>query len=278
MMLFKSLLACLALAAAGAVLAHPGQHDQLQQVNRHLEQAPTGQELYVQRGIIYSEGGQYDEAMADFQHARTLGPPVLVAFQLGVLCYRMEAYERAVSYLNAYLEQFPNYAPAYDYLARIARDTGDYDLAVARLETYFRLHESPNPGHYLAAANMLAETGRYEQALAIIDQGQASLGIIPQLQRAAVALEVQRKQPEQGLQRLLTLQEMLGSSPAWRVDMADLLIMVGRPDDATAMAEAAQAELMGLRPTPARIALQQRATALLSGLQVESLPAGTAVD
>ncbi|MCB1848802.1 MAG: hypothetical protein KDI04_15890, partial [Halieaceae bacterium] len=81
------------LVPASVALAHPGQHDQLQQVNRHLEQTPTDQDLYIQRGIIYSEGGQYDAALADLLQAQTLGEPVLVAFQLGVLHYRTGDFE-----------------------------------------------------------------------------------------------------------------------------------------------------------------------------------------
>jgi tetratricopeptide (TPR) repeat protein len=261
------LLAPLLMVWGSTALAHPGQHDQLQQVNRHLEQAPTDQDLYVQRGIIYSEGGQYDAALADLLHARTLGEPVLVAFQLGVLHYRTGDFEAARNYLQQYLERFPNYPPAYDYLARIARDNGDYDLAVAQLQTYFRLQDSPNPGLYLAAARMLEEQRRYEQALAILDQGQATLGVVPQLQRQAIALERARGQPELALARLQSLGPMLGESPAWRLDMAELQLEIGHRERAAAMIQSAREALAQQRPTPARLELQRRAEALSSGLE-----------
>ena len=254
------------LVPASVALAHPGQHDQLQQVNRHLEQTPTDQDLYIQRGIIYSEGGQYDAALADLRHAQTLGEPVLVAFQLGVLHYRTGDFEVARNYLQQYLQRFPNYPPAYDYLARIARDSGDYDLAVAHLQTYFRLQERPNPGLYLAAARMLEERRRYQEALAILDQGQATLGVVPQLQRQAVALERARGQPELALARLQTLGPMLGESPAWRLDMAELQLELGHRDRAAAMIRSARETLAQQRPTPARLDLQQRAEALAAGL------------
>jgi tetratricopeptide (TPR) repeat protein len=261
------LLAPLLVVWGSAALAHPGQHDQLQQVNRHLEQAPTDQDLYIQRGIIYSEGGQYDEALADLLHAQTLGEPVLAAFQLGVLHYRTRDFEVARNYLQQYLQRFPNYPPAYDYLARIARDSGDYDLAVAHLQTYFRLQDSPNPGLYLAAARMLEEQRRYEQALAILDQGQATLGVVPQLQRQAIALERARGQPELALARLQALGPMLGESPAWRLDMAELQLEIGHRDSAAAMIQAAREALAQQRATPARLELQERAEALSSGLE-----------
>jgi len=261
------LLASSLLVGGSAALAHPGQHDQLQQVNRHLEQAPADQDLYIQRGIIYSEGGQYDNALADLLHAQTLGEPVLAAFQLGVLHYRTRDFELARNYLRQYLQRFPNYPPAYDYLARIARDSGDYDLAVAHLQTYFRLQERPNPGLYLAAARMLEEQRRYEQALVILDQGQATLGAVPQLQRQAIELERARGEPELALGRLQRLGPMLGESPAWQLDMAELLLEVGRRERAAAMIRSARETLAQQRPTPARLDLQQRAEDLADRLE-----------
>ena len=265
-LLTRNFLFCLAFGLPMVCLAHPGQHDQLAQINRHLRDAPTDQALLIQRGRVYSEGGQYEEAMADYVRGRELGPPVLVAFDLGVLYYRLADYERATDCMNQYLERFPNYPPAYDYLARIARDAGDYDRAIAYLEDYIRLQDRPSPGHYLSAARMLAETDRFTEALFMLDQGLATLGVIPQLQRYAISLELARQQPELAVARLETLRQMLRDSPEWKLDMAELLSMAGREEEAAAMVVAAQAALPGLRPTPARLALQQRAGELITML------------
>ncbi len=256
----------LALGLAAACLAHPGQHDQLTQINRQLRDAPTDQALLIQRGRVYSEGGQYEEAMADYVRARDMGPPVLVAFDLGVLYYRLADYARATDCMNRYLERFPNYPPAYDYLARIARDAGDYDRAIAYLEDYIRLQDRPSPGHYLSAARMLAETDRFTEALFMLDQGLATLGVIPQLQRYAISLELARQRPDLAIARLETLRQILRDSPQWQLDMAELLALAGRGEEAVAVAGAAQAGLAGLRPTPSRLALQQRAAELIEGL------------
>ncbi len=263
-MISRTALACLAMCLASVCLGHPGQHDQLEEINRHLLQTPADQALLIQRGRVYSEGGQYEEALADYVRAGELGPPVLVAFDLGVLYYRTGDYELASGHMNRYLERFPDYPPAYDYLARIARDAGDYDLAITYLEDYLRLQDSPSPGHYLSAARMLAETERYPQALFILDQGLATLGVVPQLQRYAISLELAREQPELAIARLQTLRQTLRDSAEWKLDMAELLLLVDREEEALALAVAAQVELKGLRPTPARLALQQRAAQLIA--------------
>ena len=251
---------CLATAAA----AHPGQHDQLLQLDRHLQQAPSDQSLYIQRGMLYSENGQYPEAMADYRQAQVLGPAVLVTFELGVLHYRMGEYEPAKQYFRAYLERFADFPPAYDYLARIAREEGDTDAAIANLEIYFRLQERPSPGLFLAAAKMLEENARYEQALYFLDQGLAALGVIPQLQRYAIRLELARQKPALALARLETLQQALQDSPAWKLEMAQLLLLLDRPAEARSLAVQAQQQLDTLRPTPARIALQKQAAQLIA--------------
>lgn len=270
-MLTQSLFLTALLVLVNTAQAHPGQHDQLQQVNRHLQDSPGDQTLYIQRGVIYSEGGQYAQALADLRQAQTLGDPVLVDFQLGVLHYRMGDYDTANTHLQRYLLRFPDYAPAYDFLARGARDSGDYDLAVTYLGQYFRLQERPSPGHYLAAARMLEESGRFAEALVIIDQGQATLGVIPQLQRPAVALELQLQQPDRALARLETLGSQLDFSPAWSLDMAELLLRVDQPAAAAEKVADARQKLTTQRPTPARLELEQRAAEIALLLEPATL-------
>lgn len=257
-------LLCGACAVTAAGFAHPGQHDQLEQINRHIEEAPAEQALYIQRGVVYSESGEYDRALADYHRAQTLGPPVLVSFELGVLRYRQGEYQRASDHLERYLQRFPDYAPAYEYLARIARDAGDPDTAIAHFETYFRLQERPNPGLYLSAAKIMEETGRPEQALAMLDQGLAKLGVIPQLQRQAIRLELFRQRPDLAIARLETLRDMLRDNPQWKLDMAELLWIAERREEAIELLGAARSELLVLRPTPARTAAQQRATEMMA--------------
>lgn len=261
-MWFRRVLLCIALGHAVLVVAHPGQHEQLALINAQIERTPQLQALFIQRGMLYSEGGQFNEADADYRRALELGPPEPVFFELGVLSYRMGKYEDATDYLTRYLDQFPDYPPAYDYLARIARDQADYNSAVAYLRRYFRLQERPSPGHFESAARMLAEQQQYADALAVLDQGVAALGLIPQLQRHAIQLELARGRPELALARLETLRTMSRDSPDWKLDKADLLLQLGRAEEAVKLAQAAEEQLLSLKSTPARIELQRRAAEL----------------
>jgi tetratricopeptide (TPR) repeat protein len=252
------LLLCFTLGHTDLALAHAGQHTQLQRINEVIAQHPEQQALYIQRGLIYSNGGQYEQALADYTRAEQLGPPVAVAHELGVLYYHMGEFDRATKYLDQYLAQFPSSAPAYESRARVARDTGDYERAMADLNKYFELQDAPHPGNYLSATDMLQEMGQTDAALTILEQGMDKLGLTPQLQRRAIALELQRQQPDKAIARLETLRVPLRANPSWKIEMAELLLLQQRRPEAQELLREAHSELTVLRPTPARIELLQR--------------------
>ena len=261
LLLFRLLLFTAVLATPG-VHAHPGMQDQLTRINRAIAERPSEQALYIQRGIIYTNGGHYPEALVDYRQAEKLGAPIVVAYELGVLFYRMENYDEATHYLSQYLRQFPASAAAYEARSRVYRDTGDHQRAMADLNKYFELQGAPHPGNYLAAADMLEEMGQTDTALAILDQGMEKLGLTPQLQRRAITLELQRQQSDRAIARLETLREPLQESPSWKIEMAQLLLLQQRRLEADEFLRKAHDELTVLRPTPARIELLQRVETL----------------
>ncbi len=240
--------------------AHPGAEASLAHFTQEIQAKPGEQSLYIQRGIAYSNDGQYPQARADFEQAEKLGNPILVAFDFGVLHYRMGNFDAARRSFDNYLQQFPNHAQCLEYRARLLRDAGDYPAAVADFKQVFKLLQRPNPGHYVSVAEMLSSTGAdgIDQALEIIDQGNEKLGITPQLQQYAIKLELARKQPDKAIERLRTLEPILGKSPGWKVDMGELMLQVGQPERAAALFEEASLQLDTLRKTPARLKLRAR--------------------
>lgn len=240
--------------------AHPGAHEALEHFSRQIDENPRQQSLYIQRGIVYSNDGQYPQAQEDFQRAAELGDPVLVGFDFGVLHYRMGELDTARRYFDGFLQRFPNHAPGLEYRARLSRDAGDYETSVADFRRVFELQDRPNPGHYISAAEMLQSTGidGIDQALVILDQGNGKLGMTPQLQHYAIQLELRRKRPEKAVERMRELEPMLGESPDWKVDMGELMLKVGQPEQAAALLDGASLQLDTLRNTPARLEIRER--------------------
>ena len=252
------------LAGAARVLGHPGMHETIERLSQQLAAAPNDQRLHIERGVAYSNDGNAAAALADFRRAELLGDPDLVAFDLGVLFYRSGDYAAARAQLTRSLARFPNDARALDYRARAAREAGDARAALADLEALFALHGDVNPGHYLSAAELLAaqpDEG-LPAALALLDRGIRALGVIPQLQQRAIAYERARGDSAAALRRLDTLADPLGRNPEWRTERAELLLALGRRDEAARELEDATAALAALKRTPARAALLVRAQSL----------------
>ncbi len=263
MRMLQLLLLCVLYVHNGNAFAHAGHEEQLLRINRAIEQQPDDQALYIRRGSIYSGNRQFDDAIANFEHAERLGPGVLVAFERGVLYYRMGDFERATAYFNQYLEQFPQAAHAYEYRAWAARDTGNYQQAIADLNNYFDVLEKPHPGNYIAAANMLHDMQQTEQALQLLDKGMGKIGLTPQLQRRAIELELERDQVSNAIARQDSLRKPLNANPLWKLQMAELLLQDKRDEAARKMAQQAENELLELRPTPARLEQLEHARELL---------------
>lgn len=255
----------LLLCSTGAA-AHPGLEANLALLDQLIASKPTDQALYIARGAAYSRHGEMELALADLQRAEALGDPLPVAFELGVLYYRKGDYPRSRLMLSNWLIHHPGHSEALLYRARAARADGDAEAAAADYRSYFADTPAPNPGDYLAAARLLAsESGSgLDSALALLDQGMSRLGIIPQLQRYAVELEIERADPEAALRRWRDLRPALGASPDWKVRMAELLMLAGRAAQAAGALQEAREQLHALKRTPSRQRLLEQIDQLAS--------------
>lgn len=260
------LLLCLGLLLAIQAGAHPGHDEQLEAVNKALATAPEEQALYLQRGNIHAEIGHYSEALQDFNRARELGPEERVDFAESVMHYRKGDRATAARLVDKHISRFPNDPGGYEHRALIARAEGNHAQALADLRTYFTLRERPNPGLYVSAARMLQQDGQTSDAIAVLDLGLEQLGTIPQLQRYAIELELERSQPEAAIVRMQSLRGPLKDSANWKLDMADLLLAAGRNSEAATLLLEAREQLQSQRATPARKALEDRAETLAATL------------
>lgn len=247
-------------------MGHPGQHEQLQRAERAIEQNPNEQALYIRRASIYSEGGDYEKASADLQHAEKLGSPDNASFEWGLLHYRKGDFVTAGQYLDSYLRQFPASGIALEYRAKAALEAGDKQEAITYFTRNLDLLERPNPGIYIATADLFHDLNETTQALALLDNGMGKLGVIPQLQRRAIDLELEMGNTANAISRLETLRLALRENPDWKLDMAELLATEGRNKEAQKLVTEARGEVQLLRPTPARTRLLQRAAQLQTSL------------
>ena len=70
---------------------------------------------------------------------------MLVSFDLGVLHYRMAQFDSARLYFDTFLVRFPNHSACLEYRARLLRDSGDFDGAIADFRRMFERIKRPIP-------------------------------------------------------------------------------------------------------------------------------------
>lgn len=258
------LVALLSLPVPIVASGHPSAEHQIELLSERIRAQPDDQANYIRRGQAYSNDGQLERALVDLRKAEQLGDPLHVAFDLGVLHYRMGKLDAARRYFDAFLERHPGHPRALEYRARVSRDAGDHAAALADFRAYFARIERPNPGDYVSAARMLASLDGQgvAAALSMLDQGIDKLGTIPQLQRYAIELERSRGNTSGAIARLESLEPSLGKSPDWKIDMGELLLLAGRPVEARQHFDAAATQLGRMPTTPARAELRQRLQAL----------------
>lgn len=246
--------------AASVAQSHPGAHAKLAYLTHQLKQQPDSQRLYIRRGATYSHAGQFELALADFRQAETLGDPLAVTFELGVLHYRQGRFELARRYFDRCLKHSPEHAAALEYRARLLRDAGAFEASIADYRALFALQRSSDPGNYIAAAKMLVEQGDagVTAAIKILDEGMRQVGLTPPLQRYAIKLELQQQHTANAIARLDSLKPMLGNSPDWKTDMGELLLLESKNTQARRLFDAASMQLLQLRKTPARLKLLQK--------------------
>ena len=245
------LVLALALLRVNPLWADAGGAERIQVLSLKVDQSPENPALRLQRAWVYLELNQLELAKADILQAEALGDPVEAAYPHGVLWYRQGNYAAARPYFDRYLKAYPEHWSALGYRARLLRDIGESRLALADYETLIRLNDALNPGDYVAAARLMAslpERG-VNEALAVLDKRVAQRGPIISLQRYAIDMETQRGNYAAAIERMALLDEKLRATPQWQLDIAQLLLLEGRGEEALSYLTVAQEQLQVGRKT-----------------------------
>ncbi|MBQ63256.1 MAG: hypothetical protein CMQ19_14460 [Gammaproteobacteria bacterium] len=239
--------------------SHAGDQRSIEELNALLAENPGEPSLLVARGSLHARSGHWQKAEQDLKLAETFGDKYDVAFEMGRLYYYMGDFQTALGYLDKYISVNSKYPEAFLLRARAASEAKRFDIAIASYKVYLDTSPQPHPGEYLTAAKLLVEIrpDGINSALAILDEGIKKLGLNPQLQRYAMELELRRGEGEDALERWYSLEDQLGHSPEWTVTLGDLLIQASKFDKARLATIKAKAQLVSLRPTPARKTLHE---------------------
>ena len=120
----------------GLIYSEGGNHDDaIAMHNKYVSLAPNEANAYDSLGMSLQWAGRYDEAISAYSRALELSPRFEIAIcHLGVTYFQTGQYQKAVEYIERYLKESPSdleRGRAYSYLARIAAATGDKKKALA---------------------------------------------------------------------------------------------------------------------------------------------------
>jgi tetratricopeptide (TPR) repeat protein len=257
--------------------ADAGVSQRIQSLSLQMEQSSQSQALLLRRGLAYMEDNQPELALADIRLAESVGDPVEAAYTHGVLLYRQGDYAAARPYFDRYLQTYPQHWGALGHRARLLRDIGENRQALADYETLISLNNALDPGYYVATARLMASVPErgVDEALALLDKRIAQRGPITSLQRYAIDMEQKRGNYTAAIERMALLDEKLRATPQWQLEVAELLLLAGRGEEALAYVAVAQEQLQAGRMTTINRQLMetaQRLQALAAAQQTDGLP------
>lgn len=102
----------------------------LSDLNKAIVLRPGKADIYVHRGLIHNEKGDYIKAIEDFDKAISLSPSALVYNNRGISNKALGRFDRALEDLHAALDMDPGLAEAYYNIGLIYSELGEYEAAL----------------------------------------------------------------------------------------------------------------------------------------------------
>ena len=224
-----------------AVSAHDGLHEQIIAVSKKIRRSPTNPALYLKRGELYRLHGEWKSAESDFLRAERLNPALTaVALGRGKLWLDAKQFSRARTALDRYLLKQPESFEGTITMARVFAKLTETENSVKYFTQAIALAPNDAAEIYLERAEVLASTGKIEEALHGLDEGMKKLGGIVTLQMSAIDLELKRGRYDFALERLDNLAESMPRKESFLLRRGEILLQAGRPCEARASLIASQ--------------------------------------
>jgi predicted Zn-dependent protease len=232
----------------GRAYGHGDTHAKLEHLSRVISNETQSAELFLQRGQIHAQHGDWDEAISDYERAERLEPDIEhVDLLLGKALRQSQRFEDAVNRLDRYIIKHPDSAGAFLARARTHADARHVDPASRDFARVAEL--APNPDAYVEWANLLIGTNRAEEAIQRLEEGCNALGPLITLQVKIIDIEIAREKYDRALERIDAILANAPRKESWLARKGDLLARAGQP---TAAADAYAHALVALRRLPSR--------------------------
>lgn len=227
----------------------------------------------IRRADLYRRHQEWDKALTDLHEASKLAPEdPMICLAKAQVYLDSEEPEKVLQVLKATSSE-PSDAALRAQSRRLQGRAsvllGSYDEAIVFFQQALAEETKPLPEYYVELARTACLTDRpsTEEALSVLDQGASRLGDLAIFCEEAVRLELERGGQEPALKRLQDRRRETGSlNPEWSLREGDLLVALGRREEARSVYGEALAHIRALpssrRRAPAmdaiRVSLEQR--------------------
>ncbi len=252
----------------GSVGAHGDLHERIAAATLEIQAHPKDPALYVKRGELHREHGEWDQALADLNRAAELAPG-----QPGLDLLRGRVFleagwpHSAVVYLDHFIAQAPGHVEARVTRARAEVKLSNFDQAAADYSAAIQSSKSPLPEFFIERSEALQSAGKPSEALASLDEGIKRLGPLVTLELYAIDLDVRQQRFDPALARLERIMKQSQRKETWLAKKGEILEKAGRKKEADAAFSAALQAIANLPPSrrhnPAMIELEKRLKAML---------------
>jgi tetratricopeptide (TPR) repeat protein len=255
-----------------AAWAHGDLHLRILALSQQIEAATNNPaQLYLERGELQREHGEWNVASADYDRAAQLDPKLPgVDFCRAKLLADRGQLEAARAMFDQALQRTPGDGDCFIGRARVLVRLSLRQAAIADYWRGLDRLREPQPEYVVELAQALATEGQVAEALRALDAGIKKLGPIVPLQGYAVDLELGRKESDAALARIETILARALRKESWFARRGDILLEAGRITEARKAYELALAavnRLPGrLQQGPAMVKLRGHVTAALAGL------------
>ena len=225
---------CLSICFAVAV-AHGNLHEQIAGLSKQIEASPDSAALYLKRGNLYHQHGDFKRALSDFERVRERKADLIVVyFYLARLLSDFDRPLAALPHIQTFLEHEPGHLHALLTSATIHAQLGQYSGAVEGYRNAIRVAEEPKPEYYLElSANILrADSGNYQQAIDCLEAGKEALGFLVILQDEMIRIAIANERHEDALRFIDAIIEIIPRKEQWLAKKADLLFKIGNKQEA----------------------------------------------
>lgn len=255
--------ALFAVLLAFPLYAHEGLHEQIEAVTRAIASEPRNAALYLKRGELHRLHREWKQAGRDYERARMLDRDLYaVELAQGRMLFDSGRAREAVALLQQYVRIAPQDPGGHLALARALMGAGRASAAITSFEK--ALPPRPDPEVALEYVAALVANQRRDDALRYLD----SLEPLVTYQLAAIDLEQRAGHLAAALRRVEAAEANAVRKEEWTERRGDVLMKMGRADEARAAYRAALDALATLpaerRRSRAIAAMERRLRAVSS--------------